>query len=107
MKSPVQWCFNLTEIHEVMECITAALLHEERLCDWKRRLRDARDKLAHALEAFTVEAMEVTHEREYLAMFDALGYLTDATRDVAVNPRLLQAAFDELQEVFTLEVETA
>ena len=105
MKSPVQWCFNLNDVLEICNVMACALLEEHRLCNWKKPLRDARDQLAQLLEAFTTEGMEETHEREYLAMFDALSYLTDATRGVAVHPRLLQAALDELREVFTPSLE--
>lgn len=104
MTQPVQWCYDLTEIHEVMACLAEAMVHEDRLCDYKRPLRNARDVLARNLEAFALEAMEKTHEREYLACFDALSYLSDALRGPAVKPRCLGAAFAELKEVFTIEL---
>lgn len=105
MKQPVQWCYDLTEVHVVAGVLSEALIHEDRLCDRKQRLRNARDKLADLIEAFEVEAMEVTHETEYLHLFDALSFLSDALRGPAVNPRTLQTALTELQGVFSVELE--
>lgn len=87
---------NDDRILEVRGVIETALKSQYGAGVHRHKLRDARDVL-HSLCREMEENLDAEeHEGVYLRIFDALSFLTEATRSLGVKPELLRRAIARL-----------
>ncbi len=96
MKTPVQWCFDLTDAYECLDalhraCRPGAILRNER-----GELRRQADKLHELVQTFERDGLAEEYESVYLMLFDALSYLNTALGTYFVNLHYLTKARDTL-----------
>ena len=105
MKTPLAWMYDVTEIMSIREVIVLAYLRNPSAVSNTKALRDARDRLAVIIDQMAQSGMGAENEDAYLHLFDALSYLTDALRSPVVRMSSFNRALQELDEVFTIDMD--
>lgn len=96
MTHPVQWDYDLQDALNVRDILIAACREGRSLGTQRGPLRRACDLLNDVLRNYEASGMEITHEKHYLCLFDALSYFTDALRGQIISRRQLCQARDLL-----------